>query len=314
MTARVVTLGETMALVRAAGVGSLATESDMRLGIGGAESNVAIALSRLGTPATWVGRVGADPLGERVLREIRAEGVDARAVVDPAAPTGLMIKESRTPTSTRVLYYRAGSAGSRLSPEDLAAADIPNAGLLHVSGITPSLSESAAATIDAAIDEAVSAGVPVSFDVNHRASLWADRDSGAVYRRIAQRATIVFAGDDEARLLVDADSPSALAQGIAALGPREVVIKLGAHGCLALIDGVEHEQDAVRITPVDTVGAGDAFVAGYLAERLAGLPAADRLRTAVRTGAFACLNTGDWEGYARRAELTLLDGGDPVTR
>jgi 2-dehydro-3-deoxygluconokinase len=314
VSARVVTLGETMALVRAAHVGSLSTESDMKLGIGGAESNVAIALSRLGTPATWVGRVGADPLGERILRELRAEGVDARAVVDPAAPTGLMVKESRTPTSTRVLYYRAASAGSRVSPEDIAAADIPSAGLLHVSGITPALSESAAAAVDVAIDVAVAAGIPVSFDVNHRASLWAGRDASAVYRRIAARSTIVFAGDDEARLLVEGATPAMLARNIAELGPSQVIIKLGPDGCLALIDGVEHERGAIRITPVDTVGAGDAFVAGYLAELLAGLPVAERLTTAVKTGAFACLNTGDWEGYARRSELALLDGGEPVTR
>ncbi|MDO7883263.1 sugar kinase [Salinibacterium soli] len=314
MSARVVTLGETMALVRAAHVGSLATESELRLGVGGAESNVAIALTRLGTPTTWVGRVGSDPLGERILRELRAEGVDARAVVDPAAPTGLMVKESRTPASTRVMYYRAGSAGSRLSPVDLAAAGIREAGLLHVSGITPALSDSAAAAVDAAVDEAVAAGIPVSFDVNHRSSLWRDRDFGAVYRGLAARADIVFAGEDEARLLAEGSTPASLARAIAALGPSQVVIKLGADGCLALVDGVEHAQPAVRIEPVDTVGAGDAFVAGYLAELLAGLPVADRLATAVRTGAFACLSPGDWEGYPRRAELALLDGGEPVAR
>ncbi len=311
---RVVTLGETMALVRAAHVGSLATESEMRLGVGGAESNVAIALSRLGTPATWLGRVGADPLGERILRELRAEGVDARAIVDDGAPTGLMVKESRTPTSTRVLYYRSASAGSRLSVEDVATAEIATAGLLHVSGITPALSESAAAAVDAAIDAAGEAGIPVSFDVNHRASLWVGRDSSSVYRRLAARSTIVFAGEDEARLLAEGESPAVLARRIAELGPTQVVIKLGPDGCFALVDGVEYAQDAIRIDPVDTVGAGDAFVAGYLAELLAGLPVADRLATAVKTGAFACLNTGDWEGFARRSELALLDGGEPVTR
>ncbi len=311
---RVVTIGETMALVRSAQAGSLSTESEMRLGIGGAESNVAIALARLGTAATWVGRVGADPLGERVLRELRAEGVDVRAIEEPSAPTGLMVKESRTPTSTRVLYYRAGSAGSTLQPSDLDVADIPSASLLHVSGITPALSESAAATIDVAIDRAVQSGVPVSFDVNHRSSLWVGRDATEVYRRLAARATIVFAGEDEARLLAAGDTPAQLAHTIAELGPSQVIIKLGPDGCLALIDGVEYSRDAVRISPVDTVGAGDAFVAGYLAEFLAGLPVADRLTTAVKTGAFACLNTGDWEGFARRSELALLDAGEPVTR
>ena len=315
MSGRIVTLGETMALFRAVHVGSLATETDFRLGVGGAESNVAIALSRLGADATWLGRVGSDGLGERVLRELRAENVDVRGIIDPQASTGLMVKESRTETATRVLYYRAGSAGSRLTVDDLAAADIPGAALLHVTGITPALSESAAAAVSAAVDLAVEDGIPVSFDINHRSSLWVGRDSTAVYRDLAARSTIVFAGDEEARLIApDAATPSELARAIADLGPTQVVIKLGAEGCLALIDGVEYSRAAVKIRPVDTVGAGDAFVAGYLAELIAGLPVEDRLTTAVTTGAFACLNHGDWEGFARRSELALLTATEPVTR
>ncbi len=315
MTGRVVTLGETMGLFRATGLGSLAQVSDFHLGIGGAESNVAVALARLGASVTWLGRVGLDGLGDRIIRELRGEGIDVRAIRDEQAPTGMMIKEQRTSTATRVLYYRAGSAGSRINPADVALADISSAALLHVSGITPALSASAVEAIHAAVDEAVTAGIPVSFDVNHRSSLWGDRDPAPVYRSLAAQATIVFAGDDEARILVpDAATTEDLAAGIAALGPAEVVIKLGAAGCFALVDGVAHRRAAVAITPVDTVGAGDAFVAGYLAERLLGLPVDDRLATAVATGAFACLNPGDWEGFPRRDELTLLGAAEPVTR
>ncbi len=311
---RVVTLGETMALFRAASVGSLAHVNDFHLGIGGAESNVAIALSRLGASVGWVGRVGADSLGERVLRELRAESVTVFATVDPGAPTGLMVKESRTSDSTRVLYYRAGSAGSRLSPADLDVADIASAALLHVTGITPALSASAAATVDAAIDQAVAARVPVSFDVNHRASLWADRDASPVYRSIAERSTIVFAGEEEASLVAPGTTASEWAHGIAALGPSQVIIKRGADGCLALVEGVETSRAAIPVRAIDTVGAGDAFVAGYLAELLLRKPVPERLATAVATGAFACLNPGDWEGYPRRDELGLLGATEPVTR
>jgi 2-dehydro-3-deoxygluconokinase len=262
-----------------------------------------------------VGRVGADGLGERVLRELRAEGVQVHAVVDPAAPTGFMLKERRTAETTRVGFYRAGSAGSRLTPADLEGAGIADAALLHVTGITPALSETAYATTMAALDAADAAHVPVSFDVNHRPSLWAGRDAATTYRAITERATIVFAGDHEARLLApDATGPSELAAAIAALGPAEVVIKLGSEGAIALVDGAETRQPAVPIRPVDTVGAGDAFVAGYLAEYLLGVPVAERLTTAVATGAFACLNPGDWEGFARRDELGLLWAADPVTR
>jgi len=314
---RVVTFGETMALLRPEENGSLADVDRLRIGIGGAESNVAIGLARLGAEVAWLGRIGADGFGDRVVRELRGEGVEVIAVVDDTAPTGLMIKERPATDTTRpVLYYRTGSAGSRITADDLAVLAIPEAALLHVTGITPALSSSAHDAVLRAIAVATAAEVPVSFDVNHRASLWRDRDPAPTYRQIAAGASIVFAGLDEAQLLVGSDLDAAeAAQAIAELGPSQVVIKLGADGCLALIDGKRHEVPAVAVQVVDTVGAGDAFVAGYLAELLAGLPAEERLATAVKTGAFACLSPGDWEGYPRRDQFGLLDPSpDPAVR
>ena len=93
-----------------------------------------------------------------------------------------------------------------------------------------------------------------------------------------------------------------------------MIVKLGARGCAALIDGVEHRTDAISVDVLDTVGAGDGFVAGYISELLAGSKPSARLDTAVRVGAFACLVPGDWEGMPRRSELGLLDSTEPVTR
>jgi 2-dehydro-3-deoxygluconokinase len=314
-TGGVVTLGETMALFRSEAVGSLAQVHPFALSIGGAESNVAIGVARLGGSAAWIGRVGDDGLGQRIVRELHAERLDVHAVVDAGARTGVMVKERRTPASTAVLYYRSGSAGSRLEPGDVDAALIRSAGVLHITGITPALSSSAAAAVHAAVDHAVDAGVPVSFDVNHRASLWdADAAAASEYRSLASRATIVFAGDDEARLVVGDGDPGELAERLADLGPAQVIVKLGANGCHALIDGTHHTLPALPIHPVDTVGAGDAFVAGYLAELLVDAPVPKRLATAIRCGAFACLGPGDWESYPTRADLGLFEAADPVRR
>ncbi|EAR26084.1 putative sugar kinase [marine actinobacterium PHSC20C1] len=309
-----VTLGETMGLFRPHAVGSLATESEFSLTIGGAESNVAIGVSRLGGNSTWIGSVGADSLGDRVVRELRAEGVQVNAAIRTAARTGLMIKERRTPAITRVSYYRTASAGSQLFPDQLDTDVIAQAGVLHVSGITPALSATAAETVQRAVTMARDAGVLVSFDVNHRATLWESDIAAPVYRQLAAASDIVFAGEEEAAMLVGAGSASVQAHRIAGLGASQVLIKLGEHGCLALVDGKEHLVAAVRVDAVDTVGAGDAFVAGYLAELLEGRDVPARLHTAVRTGAFACLGPADWESYPMRAELGLLDGGDPVSR
>jgi 2-dehydro-3-deoxygluconokinase len=303
----VVTLGETMGLFRAASPGSLTTVSDFQLGIGGAESNVAIGLARLGAPVRWVGRVGTDGIGDRIIGELTREGVDVLAIADPSAATGIMIKEQGTTDARPVTYYRTNSAGSRLSPDDVAQADIEHAALLHVTGITPALSQSAFDAVLSAVHLAEAAGVPISFDVNHRGSLWQGRDHAAVYGELASAADVVFAGDDEARILApEADSPENLARAIAGMGPGQVIIKLGARGCVAFVDGVLYSEPALPITPIDTVGAGDAFVAGYLAELLAGREPTTRLKTASAAGAFACLHIGDWEGFPTRDELSRL--------
>jgi 2-dehydro-3-deoxygluconokinase len=279
----VVTLGETMALMKADTLGPLAHAASLSLGIGGAESNVAIALQRLGISVTWVGRVGADSLGDLVLRELRAEGVQIAASRDEAAPTGVMIKERRTQDAQQIWYYRSGSAGSRLAPSDVPAADIATARLLHITGITPALSPSAADAIDYAINCARETGTLVSFDLNYRSALWKHHEAGARFRSIAAKSDVVFAGEDEAALTVGHAAPAELARRKCDLGPGQAVIKQGSAGCVAVVDGIVYEQPAIPITPVDTVGAGDAFVAGYIAELLAGLDVPGRLRTAVRT-------------------------------
>jgi len=312
---RIVTLGESLGVLRAAQVGSLAHVGALVVGTGGAEGNVAIGAARLGTPVMWIGRVGDDGLGRRITRELRAEGIDVRATVDTLAPTGMLIKENPTPGRSRVTYYRAGSAGSKLSPTDLDGITLSAADIVHLTGITPALSDSAAAAVRRAIEMARAAGATVSYDVNHRSKLWSSVEASRVHRDLVSQADVVFAGDDEARLVLGSDSvdPGALAAGLASLGPREAVVKLGPGGALALVDGEVFARSALALeTVVDTVGAGDAFVAGYLAERLAGASPAVSLATAVATGAAACLHPGDWEGAPTRAEL-FADGG-PVER
>ena len=294
------TLGETMGLVSAGDIGPLEYARSFSFGIGGAESNVAIGVARLGGAATWLGRVGPDATGDLIDRRLRAEGVRTLAVRDDAF-TGLMVKHRRSGEQTRVDYHRTGSAGSRLNPADLPAADLGAATILHVTGITPALSDSARATVFQAVETARAAGVPVSVDVNYRSKLWSRFDAAPVLRDLVSRADVVFAGPDEAALFVDDADPVA---GLARLGPSEVVVKDGPRGCTALIDGERLSLPALPVTVVDPVGAGDAFVAAYLAARMAGDDAAARLRLAIAAGAFAVTVPGDCEGLPRRADLT----------
>lgn len=310
-----VTFGETMALFAARRTGPLRFARDFDLGLGGAESNVAIGVARLGHRVVWVGRVGADEFGDLIRATLAGEGVDARAIPDPDAPTGLMIKGRRTADLIDVRYYRKGSAGSRLCAADLDPELIRSARVLHVSAITPALSEEAREAVRHAVAVARDAGVLVSLDVNYRRALWSPEEAGAWLRDMAADVDVLFATEEEGRLIADVEGAEKLARALAELGPRHVLIKLGARGAMELSDGVLLRSEPYRVTEVDSVGAGDAFAAGWLADWLAGADPAERLSTACAAGAFAVTSQGDWESLPRRSDLGLLrHSGDGVSR
>jgi 2-dehydro-3-deoxygluconokinase len=308
----VVTLGETMALLWPEEVGPLRHAPGLRLGVAGAESNVAIGAVRLGVPATWLGRVGDDEFGRLVSMTLRGQGVAVSAVVDPEAPTGLMVKERRTARATRVLYYRSGSAGSRLCPGDLDPSAIAAGAVLHITGITAALSRSARETVFEATEIARAAGVPVSVDLNYRSALWSAGEAGPVLRDLVRRADVVMATEEEARLVVEGLEDGALVGALAELGPDQVLLKQGSAGSLSSIGGRLHRVPARPVDVVDPVGAGDAFGAGYLAGLCRGLPADERLALATAAGAFAVTVPGDWEGLPSEADLALLDVHEDV--
>lgn len=310
----VVTLGETMALVAAPEIGLLRHATSLRLSCGGAESNLAIGISRLGHRATWIGRVGDDEFGVMVLRMLAAEGVAERVRVDPTAPTGLMVKYRRTGTVTQVVYYRKGSAGSRLDRTDIDPELIGQARILHLTGITPALSQTARRAVDYAVDIARNAEVLVSLDLNYRSKLWSAEEAGPVLADLVRRADIVFATEPEARLVADGSNPAELGLALAGLGPSQVLIKRGPLGAVGIFDDEVLSIRPYEVAEVDPVGAGDAFAAGYLSALLDGAGPAKRLETGALAGAFAATVPGDWEGLPEPADLELLRVQDGVLR
>ncbi len=321
----VFTFGETMVALR--GSGPLKLGGTMQVSIAGAESNVAIGLARLGHEVHWAGSVGEDEAGELVLRTLRAEGVEVSgASADPGAPTGLLLFEPRLPDVTRVHYYRAGSAGSRLTADGIERAfRAAPPRVLHLTGITPALSPTARSAALHSLRLAREYGSAVCLDVNFRARLWTAGEAAAVLGEWIPSVDLLIASDDELPLCLppregsggSADGGSAA--GIASqagrlreLGVGEVVVKLGAQGATAFThDGCLH-RSAKAVRAVDAVGAGDAFVAGYLSALLDGDGPAACLERAVTTGAFAVASLGDWEGAPTRAELGML-GAPPGT-
>jgi len=313
VSAGLVTLGETMGLVVQSQPGSLRNGEAMAFGMGGSESNVAIGVRRLGLPATWIGRVGDDPPGHLILRELRAERVRAITVTDPA-PTGLMMRWRPSGRHARVTYYRRESAGAHLRAGDIPEDVIRQAAVLHVTGITLALGPEPAEAVARAVAVARAAGVTVTFDLNYRSALWSEEEAEPALTEAVGQADVVFAGETEAEIVTHTADPLRAACALEEIGPRQILIKRGAHGCLARIDGATLEQAAPAVAVVDTVGAGDAFVAGYLAELMNGADPRERLRTAAAAGAFAVTVSGDWEGMPDRGALAALESTEPVIR
>jgi 2-dehydro-3-deoxygluconokinase len=302
MTSRVITAGETMALVVPTSPGRLRHATSLVLSIGGAESNLAIGLARLGIPSTWVSVLGDDELGELVLHRVRAEGVDTSAVRRIAdRPTGLYLREE-VAGRLRVYYYRSGSAAATLAPDAFDAKILNGSACLHLTGITGALSSECAEFLPWAASAARDAGVRVSYDVNYRSRLWESAEARAATEALLPLVDLLFVGHEEATALWGWDADTAL-QELSKVGPSEVVLKLGAQGCAAMIDGERLNSPGFPARELDPIGAGDAFDAGYLAATLWGLPPEMRLRTANAMGAFCVQNLGDYEGLPSRREL-----------
>lgn len=312
---RVLTFGESLGLAVNSHIGSFLHEKQLDLRFGGAETNVSIGLRRLGIPATWISRLGDDTIGQLIRRELAAEGVDAVTKLDPDAPTGFMLKERLTFSRSNVSYYRKGSAASKIERDDIPEGMIRDAAIVHLTGITPALSESAWDATFHVAHIANALNIPVSFDLNFRSKLWAENHAAQTFRELIPLSSVVFAGLEEARLLFPyLHDATDLADALVDLGCKDAVIKQGPDGCTALIDGQHFLVPAVPIAAIDTVGAGDAFVAGYLAQELRGGNPEERLRLAVMTGAHACLSNGDWEGALREDEIGSLESRETVSR
>lgn len=303
MQCAVVTAGETMLLGVPSRPGRLRHAPSLHLGIGGAESNVAIALSRLDVPARWLSLLGDDEPGQLVLDRIRAEGVDTSAVRRVAGhPTGLYLREEVGGT-VRATYYRRGSAASTLAPGAVDLDTLDGATWLHLTGITPALSPGCADFTRWFATAARQRGVLVSYDVNYRSKLWSPDQARAFTDSFAPSVDLLLVGTDEGRALWDWPADESEARRLADHGPAEVVLKRGAAGAAALVDGQFIEVPPFQVPQVDPIGAGDAFAAGYLAAHVRGAPPQDRLRTANAMGAMCVREHGDYEGLPHRQEL-----------
>jgi 2-dehydro-3-deoxygluconokinase len=311
----VVTLGESMVVFVPETVGPLRHAERFRRGVAGAESNLAIGLSRLGHSAAWIGRLGDDEFGRFVWSTLRGEGVDLRwATLDARAPTGVMFKERRAGGDSRVFYYRRGSAASLLDEGDVPPAAFEGARWLHVAGITPALGAGPERAVRRAMALARAAGTRVSFDPNYRARLWPEDRAAPVLRELAAGVDLLVLGEQEGRLLFGVDDPEGVSAAALAHGCGLVAVKRGAEGALLAREGERVPLPPLPVAAVESTGAGDAFAAGLLAGLLEGMPLGLAGRLARFCGAMATTAPGDWEAAPDRdaARRHLAGSGETL--
>ena len=305
------TLGEALVVMDPVSRGPLRHVSGFEKNLGGAELNVAVGLSRLGHRAGWAGRLGDDEFGKEILAFARGEGVDvSRTSLDSEASTGLYFKEWRALGQLRVYYYRAGSAASRMRFDELDLEYLLSGEILHLTGITAALSESCYDLIERLLSAANERGVRVSFDVNVRRLLFEGRDPRKVLGPLAARADLLFLSDDEADLLFGGSDPDSLKEARRDIRAETVVVH-HAKGAFAVEESGVSAKAAYPVKVVDTVGAGDAFVAGFLSGRLRGWSTEECLDMANACGACAVTVPGDLKGLPTAEEALALRRGRP---
>ncbi|MCE0492380.1 aminoimidazole riboside kinase, partial [Vibrio salinus] len=231
---------------------------------GGAPANVAVAIARLEGQAEFMGKAGSDPFGKFLKQTLSDEGVGVtHFALDSEHRTSTVVVDLDDSGERSFTFMVKPSADQFFSFEDIATF---NAGeWLHCCSIALANNPSRNATFSA-IREMKKAGGFVSFDPNLREEVWANPDELiSVVMDAVKLADMVKFSEEELSLLTNTHS---IEEGLAALRPFEIpliLVTLGAEGTLATFNGVSQKVPARKVSPVDTTGAGDAFVGGLLA-------------------------------------------------
>jgi 2-dehydro-3-deoxygluconokinase len=295
------TVGEAMALLDCEGAEVPTLNSRFTLRVAGAELNFAIGLSRLGIDVRWISRVGNDIFGHAILAALQAEGIDSQYVrCDEGSPTGVFFKWRHAQKSS-VLYHRKGAAASRLQRSDVSESDLDGVRLVHLTGITMALSDSARDLVLHLARQARARRIPVIFDPNWRPLLWqSPSEASSAFREVLPSVDWVLCSLHEGSTVFGIDDADELRTELLRAGARDVVIRVGAKGAVASGRLIPPAQ---VVSIVDEVGAGDAFAAGFAYGLIAKWDSARATRLANLMAARSLQGSGDWETLPHRADI-----------
>jgi len=267
----VLTLGESMMRLTPPGFLRIEQTRTFDIWVGGAESNTAVGLARLGMKAAWLSRLPATPMGRYISNRVGQYGVDVSNVVwaNEEERLGIYFHEkAQAPRASEIIYDRRDSAMSRMKPEDLPEGLFETGGarLLHLTGITLAISESARETAGAAIERAKAAGWRVSFDTNYRSKLWSGAEAAELCDVALSRADVIFCPLGDYQVMYGEANAADAIEALSEKYPAALIIMtLGADGAQARApEGENLRQPAILAGEVGRIGGGDAFTAGFL--------------------------------------------------
>ncbi|MDP4096225.1 sugar kinase [Paenibacillus sp. P96] len=302
----VVTFGEPMAMFYANETGPLHEVTSFSKALAGAETNVATGLSRLGLSAGLVTQLGQDTFGRFIAQALQQEKIDTESVYfTNEAPTGMLLKSKVEEGDPEVEYFRKNSAASKLSLEHFDEDYFSSARHLHVTGISPALSESCHSFALHAMKFMRDKGRTISFDPNLRPKLWPDTPTMAhAINDLSAYCDWFLPGIGEGKILTGYTEPHDIAAFYMERGVKVVVIKMGAEGAYYKTAGEEGMVKGFKVEQVvDTVGAGDGFAVGVISGLLDGLSLTEAVQRGNAVGALAVMSPGDSDGLPSREQL-----------
>ncbi|MEY7851270.1 bifunctional 2-dehydro-3-deoxygluconokinase/2-dehydro-3-deoxygalactonokinase [Natrarchaeobius sp. A-rgal3] len=313
-----VTFGETMLRLSPPNGERLEDVREFEVLAGGAESNVAVAAQRLGTPSTWLSKVPESPLGKRVVSELRGYGIETDIAWSHRGRQGTYyIERAGKPRGTKVIYDRDDTAIATAEAREFDVDRIQNARVFFTTGITPALSSTLRDTTASMLKAARQGGTTTAFDFNYRQKLWSTEEANETLTKFFPGIDVLVIAARDARAVLGFEGdPRQLAHKLGSQYDFEtVVVTRGSEGAIGWHDSVVHEQEAYETDTVSKIGTGDAFTGAFIARRLAGDDVPTALEYAAATAALKRTIPGDVALVSEEeVEAVVSTGAEEVSR
>jgi 2-dehydro-3-deoxygluconokinase len=283
--------------------------NSLNIHIGGAESNLASALARLGKHVMWWSRLPENSLGRHVANMLRSQQVDVSGVRWSAGRLGTYFVEfAPAPRATQVIYDRANSAASQMQPDDFDWTLLKQARWLHLTGITPALSQSCLATVRRAIQEAKAAGAAISFDLNYREKLWSAAQAASILDELVAQCNLIISAKRDIQTLfqISGERDFVLHTLHKRWNGATVVMTAGGEGTSAYDGQMVYHADVFSVPNPIRIGAGDAFDTGLLYALMESKPMSEALTYGNAVAALKLTIPGDIALITRQELDTFL--------